>query len=185
MYRLFTTLFAMFILSGCVSPMKDFIDKHYVLEKKDASLLEGPYKMKEVLSPNSILVEKAGQEIKIIMRGCKPTNIKELNFRAIKLLGTMWPHDIYLRQDCTSIIGKNTIKGIVYGPANQVFMRKNKNGKSEFDVLTYTVKQLKLILYGYCLLDHTDTDYPMYKVFKEAESLAKENKEGYWKTHSE
>ena len=122
--------------------------------------------------------------VKIIIRGCLPTNQKELDFRAVKLLGTMWPNNIYLRNDSTSQIQENTIKGIIYNPAYQVFIRKDKNGESEFDILTYTMPQLLLLTNGYCLLDHSDTDYPLYEVFKEAERLAQENKKGYWATHS-
>jgi hypothetical protein len=73
----------------------------------------------------------------------------------------------------------------MYKPANQIFIRHDENGEEVFRNLSYTMPQLVSIAYGKVMVDHSDTDYPLYEVFKEAERLAKENKKGYWAMHSE
>ena len=189
MRRQCTVLLIAALTGGCINlssnSLKLFVDEHCVLRKKDAWQLVGPYRMKEVASPNAILVEKDGNELRVVLRGCEGTNQRDLDFRARKLLGTMWPEDVYLHKDSIVRIGDDVIKAVVYDPANQVFIGKDGRGKLLYDTQTYTVKQLKLLLYGYCLLDRSDTDYPLFPVFLEAEQLAKKHRQGYWKTHAE
>ncbi len=40
--------------------------------------------------------------------------------------------------------------------------------------------QLLMITQGYCLVDHSDTGYPLYEVFRKAEELARKAHRGYW-----
>ena len=182
-------LLLVIIASGCANlathSIERFSDKYYVLEKKDAGILEGPYKMKQVLSPNSVLVKTKQQEVRIILRGCLATNQKDMDFKAIKTLGTMWPEDVYLRKDSIVHLDSNALVSVVYDPANQVYIGKDSDGKMQYDTLTYTMPQLLMFTHGYCVLDHSDTNYPLYQVFVEAENLAKKHRQGYWATHTE
>lgn len=172
------------VANGCVdlgsSAGRLLDNRHYVLEKKDASILDGPYKMKAVLSPTSILVEKGRQSSVVMLRGCLPVQQEECDARAIKILGTMWPEDVYLRKDSTVSAAGGGVLSIVYDPANQVFTGEDEGGKRSCDVLTYTMPQLLMLTYGYCRLDHCDTNYPLYSVFVEAEDVARRHRKGIW-----
>ena len=178
-------LLALLIMtSGCVyltsqsSRLLD--DRYYVLEKKDASILDGPYKMNSVISPNSIQVEKGNQSLVVVLRGCLPAQQKEMDSLALKLLGTMWPDNVYLRRDSTVFTEGGVVKSVVYDPANQVFVGKDEGGNMLYDALTYTMPQLLMLTYGYCRLDHSDTNYPLYPAFVEAEDVAKRHSKGLW-----
>lgn len=176
------------MLSGCralfLSPVERVIDRHYVLEKKDAGLLEGPYRMERALAPDRVVLRSDGKEIEVMVRGCKPVGEGRLDFESQGLLARMQQDRVYLRTDCKVVLGENTLKAVVYTAANTRSTMDEK-GNVETEILTYRMPQLLGLLCGYCLLDRTDTNYPLYEVFLKAEELAREYREGYWKTHSE
>jgi len=184
MCKQYATLLVIVLLCGCTSPIEKLTDKYYVLNEEDENKLDGPYKVKDV-SPNTILVEKDKKEIKIILRGCIPTNDPKINSEAESGLGSLIDNDAYLLRDSVVWLNSKEAKAIVYKPANRVWIGHDENGKDIFRNLSYRLPQLIRFTYGQSLLDHSDTDYPLYEVFKEAEKLAKENKKGYWATHPE
>ena len=174
----------MVVTSGCIrleSSSAGLLDtRYYILEKKDVLLLDGPYQMQSVLSPNSILVAKGKQSLVVTLRGCLSAQQEECDARAVKILGTMWPENVYLRKDSTVVDAGGGVVSVVYDPANQVFVGKDEEGRMAYDVLTYTMPQLLLLTYGYCRLDHSDTNYPLYPVFVDAENAAKQHRKGIW-----
>ena len=173
---------------GCVNLITDsterFSDKYYVLEERDATNLDGPYKMKGIISPNAILGKKGQKQVRILFRGCLSTDDVNLDMRARKLLGGTWPGGAYLDSGFVWM-SSSDVKAVVYTPANRIWTGRDSNGKSTFRNLTYTMPQLLLFLEGVVLLDHSDTNYPLYQVFVEAENLAKKHRQGYWATHTE
>ena len=186
----FTVLLMLCLAGGCISAggdsMDSFLDKHYVLFKKNADQLDGPYKVAKVLTPNTILAGRNGTIFKIVIRGCVAANREDMDLKAMKLLGTMWPENVYLHKACTVATEEsNTVRSVVYTPANQNFIKYDDAGEAQFDNLTYTMPQLLNLTGGYCVLDHSDTNYPLYQVFVEAENLAKKHRQGYWATHTE
>jgi len=186
-HRTSATLAAAGLLVGCSHfasrRARRSLDAHYVLYKGDESLLDGPFKMEEVVSANTILVTKEGNESTITLRGCLSTGRESLDAKARRLLGTLWPGEVYLRKDSTARGESGILRGVVYDPANRVCIGRDQDGKLRYENLTYTMAQLKLILYGYCILDHSDTDYPLHPVLCEAELLAKKHRRGYWEDH--
>jgi len=86
----------------------------------------------------------------------------------------------YLLKDSVVNVSSNEIKAVVYHPANQVYV----GGTKGFDNLTYVMPQLMHIAYGELRVDHSDTNFPLYKAFAEAERLAQKKRNGYWATHS-
>jgi hypothetical protein len=182
MFKQFIGLLVILLLCGCQSSIDKFIDRHDSIDEQNANKLDGPYWMKDILSPNTILVKNNKKEIKIILRGCIPVNNLKMDLKAKKRLGPSWD-EIYLLKDSTIWLSPKTAKAIVYKPANRIWIGYNARGKNIFKILFYIMPQLVSIAYGELKVDHSDTDYPLYKVFKEAERLAKENKKGYWETH--
>jgi hypothetical protein len=182
MYKQFAAMLITILLCGCQSSIDKFIDRHDSIDEQNACKLDGPYKIQEVVSPNTMLVKKGGQNITVIIRGCIPTNDPKLNSDAESGFG--W-NDIYLLKNSIVWLNSKEAKAVVYKPANRVWIGRDENGDDICRILFYTMPQLVSIAYGYVILDNSDTDYPLYKVFKEAERLAKENKKGYWATHSE
>ncbi|HCE46755.1 MAG TPA: hypothetical protein DET40_24675 [Lentisphaeria bacterium] len=186
MFRLIMSVLVIFLFGGCMSPIEEFTDKYYVLREKDANKLEGPYKVKDIVSSNTILlVDKDSREIKAIFRGCITTDDSKMNIEAMRGLGPLLDRDIYMLKDSVVWINAKEAKAILYQPANRIWVGHDENGKSAFRNLTYIMPQLLSIIEGEIIVDHSDTGYPLYEVFKEAERLAKENKKGYWATHSE
>jgi endonuclease YncB( thermonuclease family) len=62
---------------------------------------------------------------------------------------------------------------------------RDDKGKQQYRNLTYAMPQLLLLTHGYCLLDRSDTNYPLYQVFLDAEDLAKKNRAGCWEKQRE
>lgn len=187
MLRIASILMLSVICLGCrLMPdhVERFIERHDILEKKDANLLEGPYRIGKVLSPNKITIFQDDKPIEINIRGCKPVGDEKFDFKASKLLGTMWPDGLFIRTDCKISRDMNRLSAVVYDAAN-VDEVMNEKGEIKSDILTYRMPQLLNLSYGYCLLDHSDTNYPLYRVFEQAEQLAKKYKKGYWATHKE
>jgi len=178
------------LFAGCVgsseSPEDRFLSRgHYVLQSKDAAALEGPYTIKRILGPNRIVIESGGQDVRVTIRGCRPTDDEKMNLRARKSIGTLLgPDGVYIRTDCKQVIDKSAWKAVVYRTANKTAI-VGENLELEKTVLTYAMPQLLNLAYGYSLLDTSDTDYPLYGVFKEAEQVARRNGNGYWATHSD
>ena len=88
----------------------------------------------------------------------------------------------YLRSDSTAKDSSSSLKTVVYHPANRVFVGKDAQGNFQFENLTYVCPQMLAIAQGYCLVDHSDTDYPLYDVFRQLEDLARKARRGYWST---
>ncbi len=86
---------------------------------------------------------------------------------------------VYIRTDCKQILGTNRWSAVAYRRANSVGTIDDE-GKNHTIVLTYAMPQLLNLAYGYFLLDTSDTNYPMYEIFKDAEQVARENRKGYW-----
>jgi len=182
--------------SGCVlishlermvknlDPVERLYDRHYVLRKKDAGLLEGPYTMSKVFAPNRISLGSGDHEIEVTIRGCQPTDDEKLDCEAQGFLVRVKWDGVYVRKDCRAALGENAFKAVIYTPANTVSVM-DETGEVESEILTYRMPQLLSLMDGYCLLDHSDTNYPLYQVFLEAERLAKKHKKGYWATHTE
>jgi hypothetical protein len=185
------TIMALGILfSGCLGPSESPQDKFLskgddLLRQRDAGLLEGPYRIRDVPCSDRILIEADGQDVEVIIRGCMPTGDEKMDFKAGKQIGTLLgPYGVYIRTDCKQVVGEKLWKGVVYKPANTIGT-VDENLKIHIGVLTYTMPQLLNLAYGYSLLDTSDTDYPLYEVFREAERVARENRNGYWATHAE
>jgi len=182
-------VFAGGFFGGCVGPSKSPEDRflsrgHYVLRKKDAGGLEGPYRMKKILASNKILIEFEGQVVEVIIRGCRLTGNEKLDSDARVGMESLSSDGAYVRTDCKQVIDKTHWKAVVYRTANKVGT-VDENLKVHSTVLTYAMPQLLNLAYGYALLDMSDTDYPLYEVFRAAEQVARENRNGYWATHSD
>jgi hypothetical protein len=179
------TLVSAFLV-GCigpsVSPEESFLDRDYVLSDKDADILEGPYKEKKSSDSNKIVLEFEGRNIELSFRGCRPTGDALLDLRARKHL--VFFDGVYVRTDCKQILGTNNWRAVAYHSANAI-VEVDKDLNQEKRVLTYVMPQLLNLTYGYALLDTSDTNYPLYEVFREAEQVARENRNGYWATHLE
>ena len=163
---------------------KGLESRYYVLECKDAHLLDGPYELKTVVDSTRIVLRSSNQDVQVFIRGCIKTGDQDLDAEARGYLLRIGPDDAYLRKDCSVTLATNALKSVVYAPANKASMMY-PHGEIQTKVLTYRMPQLLCLLYGYCLLDHSDTNYPLYRVFAEAEKAAKRNRKGYWATHKE
>jgi len=172
-------------LNGCTSLFEQTTDgflnqrvNKYVLEKGDEKSLDGPYKIVERVTSDSMIVEKNGHTIKIHLRGCiglggdYENRVKHSYYEDLGL---------YLLKNSVENVSSNEIKAVVYGPANRVYV----GGSNGFSNLTYVMPQLLHIAYGELRVNHSDTNFPLYKVFVEGENLAKKRKNGYWATHTE
>ena len=134
------------------------------------------------MASNRISIWYGGREVEVHIRGCLATGDRKLDVRAEKLLGTMWPDGLFIRSDCKAAVDKSGFSAVMYDVATAT-ETLNQKGEIEVEVLTYRMPQVLNLVYGYCLLDHSDTNYPLYQVFLEAENLAKKHRKGYWATH--
>jgi len=169
----------------CLRPeaLDSFVDKHYVLEEKDARRLDGPYTVKEVVAGNAILVEREnGEEIRVTFRGCRLTGDPAIDSQAEKGIGTLWPGEVYLLKETTIWTGSNQARGVVYQPANRVWIGRDSKGKFLYRNLSYRMPQLVQLAYGELALDPVDKDFRLHEVFVRAEELAKQHRKGYWAT---
>ena len=177
------------VLCGCIyllAPDERFLKLHYVVSSEQTEGLTGPYKVSKVASPTSIIVrDKNGDDVRISMRGCLSTGTEDADFMAGKILGTMRRDEVYLLARASLEMSKDFVKGIVYHPANRVHVGRHENGSLKYEVVDYTIPQLLLIHSGYCTVDRTDTNYPLYEVFLDAERLARRHRKGYWEKHRE
>jgi hypothetical protein len=180
-----TTVACVSMLAGCKTigfmTVDGFLDRgssRYVLLKKDAHLLDGPYKIIERVSAEKLLAEKDNVKFEIYLRGCKEIG----GLRSVHVQHSYYEDmGLYLLKDCSISLSSNRIRAVVYRPANRVYVGM-PNG---FDNLSYVMPQLLHISYGNLKVDHSDTNYPMYKVFCDAEYLAKKHKKGYWADQKE
>lgn len=181
----FTVVIVMAAMLGCNHfgslSLDDYLDRgsnRYVLLKKDARLLDGPYHLVERVSSERMIVEKDMVTYTILLRGCKGFG----GFYENLVKGSyLMDRGLYLLKDCSVSSMSNVIKAVIYRPANRVYIGMPDG----FDNLSYTMPQLLHIAYGELYVDHSDTNYPLYQVFAGAEKLAKRNKKGYWETHNE
>ena len=173
------------ILIGCKSidfvTIDNFLDRKSsrgVLLKKDRDLLDGPYRIIDRVSSEKIIAEKDKITYIIYLRGCTGLGVAYDN-----LVSGSYYEDLglYLLKECSLNLATNQIKAVIYQPANQVYIGMPDG----FDNLTYVMPQLTHIAYGKLKVDHSDTNYPLYRVFCDAEYLAKRFKQGYWADHKE
>lgn len=141
-------------------------------------MLDGPYRIVKHVSSVKLIMEKNEVTYTVLSRGCKGFG----GFYENLVMGS-YPQDIrlYLLKDCTISAVANEITAVIYRPANQVYVGM-PNG---FDNRSYIMPQLLHIAYGELYVDHSDTNYPMYRTFCEAERLAKIHRKGYWETHTD
>lgn len=178
-------LMAIGTLAGCRTLVESTTDSflhrkenRYVLEKKNEILLDGPYKIMMRTTADSMIVEKDRIQYVLNLRGIKSFGVlfeNRVKHSYILDLG------LYLLKDTVINVSSNEIKAVVYQPANQVYV----GGSKGFENLTYVMPQLLHIAYGELGVDHSDTNYPLYEVFRDAENVAKKNRMGYWATHPE
>jgi len=178
-------LAAMGALVGCrtlFEPTTDgFLRRNgsgYVLEKKNDNLLDGPYKIVTRATADSMIVKKDKVQYVLRLRGCEKFGVlfeNRVRHSCFKDLGA------YLLKDSVVNVSSNEIKAVVYSPANRVCV----GGAKGFDNLTYVMPQVLHIANGELRVDHSDTNFPLYKVFVDAERLAKKKRNGYWATHTE
>ena len=173
---------------GCACLTTDragrFLDKHLTFEKQDVErVLDGPYELTRILSPNRILVSRDGEQKDVVLRGCLPTGDADTDLVARKNLGLLWHTGLYLARDSIVKLDRDSLKAVVYA-SSAVQATMNSWGQWEYDNRTYTLRQVSLLTYGYSLLDHSDTNYSLYQLFLEAETVARSGRKGYWATHS-
>jgi hypothetical protein len=179
-------LVAMGALVGCETLLEPTTDgfleikeSGYVLNKKDENLLDGPYKIVERTTRYTMCVERDSRRYILSLRGCQPfgSDVGVAN----TVMGSYYEDlGAYLLKDSVVNVSSNEIKAVVYSPANQVYV----GGVKGFDNLTYVMPQVMHIAYGELRVDHSDTNFPLYKVFVKAERLAQKKRSGYWATHS-
>lgn len=150
----------------------------YVLLEKDEDKLEGPYKIIDRITANKMIVLKGGKENELLLRGCRGLGGEYDN-----IVKHSFPEDlgVYLLKNTMVESASNRITAIAYTPARQVYIGMPKG----FRNLSYIMPQLVHMVNGALLVDHSDTNYPQYRVFADAEIIAKRNKKGYWATHTE
>lgn len=177
-------LLASVLCTGCnLMPslaVERFHSAHYVLTKSDANMLTGPYRESDVLSPEAVLLSDRGLKTTLTLRGTLSTRHQNLDFMCSKVLSAVSLGDAYLRIDSTYDTADGGKCGVIYTPANQVFTGWDEHGVFQYETLTYVMPQLLMITQGYCLVDHSDTAYPLYEVFRKAEELARKARRGYW-----
>jgi len=170
---------------GARGELNRLIDKHRVMYKKDAWRLKGPYKFKRILSPTEIEfiyeVDDDGlpKTTRLKLRGCISTGHPEYDFECISSL-YRYNIAVYLYKDCTIIKEDGAIISVPYAPAHRYATGMDKFGNFKYDVVTYVSQPIWYISKGWLLVDHSDTDYPLYEAYKRAEELAKKLKRGYW-----
>lgn len=180
---LIATLLA-FLLGGCQTTFYNtgtFLDarKHgYLLYEKDTDRLDGPYRIISQVTADRMVVDKAGVTNQLYLRGCISLGGSyDTAFR-----GSFTGYkEVYLLKSTMINLASNEMKAVAYRPATRVYI----GGPQGFRNLNYTMPQLLHTVYGRCRVDHSDTNYPLYKVFREAEHIAKKKKLGYWETHTE
>lgn len=164
-----------------------FLETHYVLGREDAWRLDGPYECRQIVSPTVVSVVRDGEEVRVALRGCLSTCDAEMDSQCLRVLSKLDDSGIasvaaYLRNDSTTEDTARSCRSVLYHPANRVFAGKDAHGVFLFGNLTYVCPQMVMIAHGYCLVDHSDTDYPLYGVLSQMEDLAKRAKRGYWGT---
>ena len=188
--RHYWIMLSIIFLGGCIafqpSAKERFFDKHYVLLEKDVDKLDGPYEVDDTTT-NAVFARRGERKITIFTRGCVPTGVHEIDWQAELALATirggMGEDTIYLLKDATTWAGTNVARAIIYQPANQVCVGRDKKGEFTYRNLTYIMPQLLCLLEGELIVDNIDTNYPLYSIFVEVEKIAKKNKKGYWKNH--
>lgn len=177
-------LFALVLCTGCVfvasRRVDGFLDAHCVLARDDASMLLGPYRESKVRSPTTVILKEGTQSATLRIRGLRSTGDGALDSEALGILSAVSLRDAYLRIDSTYDTADGGKCGVVYTPANQVFTGWDEHGALQYETLTYVMPQLLVITEGLCLVDHSDTAYPLYEVFRKAEELARKARRGYW-----
>jgi len=177
--------------SGCrylaMRSLDAFCETHGLLTEADAGNLSGPFSCEEIMLPTTVSIVRDGARTVIGLRGCRSTGIAEMDWECTRTLTLatstgMGPRTLYLRDDSTARGADGRLTSVIYCAANRIFAGEDDQGNHQFDVLTYTAPQLSVIAFGYCLVDHADTDYPLYDVFRQMENLAKRAREGYWAT---
>jgi hypothetical protein len=176
------------VLVGCghfaPDPARKYWEAHSILPGKASARLVGPYKFKQELTANRILLEENGRPFEVVLRGCQPTDDGATNREAIRSIWTMWDREIYILQDSIKAHSDGSIRGILYTPTTRYYRGKDPTtGEMLFYNANYMMRQLGLLLDGEVWLDRTDTEYDQYPVFLEAERLARKYKRGYWATH--
>ena len=156
------------------------MDAHYVLDRDGAGLLQGPFAAREAVSSTCVALMSNGQTVSLRLRGVLGTGQPDLDRECFATLSMTHFGGIYLRIDSTYDTADGGKCGVIYTPANQVFTGWDEHGVLQYETLTYVMPQLLMITQGYCLVDHSDTAYPLYEVFRKAEELARKARRGYW-----
>lgn len=160
-----------------VDSFLDRKDNGYILKKENDDLLDGPFKIVTRVTADSMIVEKDKVQYMLKLRGCERFGVIFENRVKHSYFEDM---GVYLLRDSVVNVSSNEIKAVVYRPANQVYV----GGTKGFDNLTYVMPQVLHIANGELRVDHSDTNFPLHKVFAEAERLAQKKRNGYWATHS-
>ncbi len=143
-------------------------------------MLDGPYKGYAILSAETIQVKQEDKRMTFRMRGIRDTGDPEISSRGLDLLCQFSQGLVYLRKDTLRECPDADKCAVLYTPGHRICIGKDENGEFQYENLHYNMPQLDMILSGYCLVDHSDTDYPLYKVFRKAEELARKAHRGYW-----
>ncbi len=150
----------------------------YVLDKRDEGRLAGPYKIIERVTAVKMIILRHGMRSELLLRGCRGLGGEYDN-----IVKGSYPEDLgaYLLKSTIVELSSNQVAAVVYSPANQVYVGMPKG----FENLSYIMPQMVHISNGELLVDHSDTNYPLYRVFLEAEHAARKHKKGYWTTRAE
>ena len=162
------------------SNLESFIDRHYAVGQNDNIALRGPLKVVRIEASNSLTLDDEGSHVSVTLRGCLPTGFGDIDLEAKNKLMMLRRRDIYLRDDSVVRMAPKHVVGIIYIPANRVYAGRSSDGGMLFSNLTYVAPQVLRLVNGQYILDNTDTNYPMYEVFREAEALAKKHRKGCW-----
>lgn len=181
MHRLLCLLSVVLAVCGCslLDTERRIRSEYYILHANTTSLT-GPYALKEVMSSTSMRIAQGAKETIVELRGCRGTGNADIDEEGRQLLQTIWPDGVYLRDDFSMVLGDNRVRGIAYEPARRNMAGVGQDGLPKYEILTYTMPQLLNVLIGYCYADHSDTNYPLYRIFAEAEQVAKQRRKGIW-----